>query len=389
MSEAASSYDFLVLGADGMQGSIVARDLLESGYHVYLADLYDVRVKSLQSKYPKQAMFAYVDLRDQEEIVHLIQHAGADVVINCAEGDWNINVYRACIDVQVNVIDLGSRTDMTREQIKMHMQFKRIRKTAITGCGSVPGIGSVMLKHAAGKLDSIETIEAGFAWDSNQKLFVVPFSMESILEEFTLPAPVIENRRWRKKHPQENATVRYLRSVGNQRIFLADHPEVFTFYHYFKPWGVKNVRFWAGFPDHSVRVIETLIDLGFSDSRPAHIDGIDITGPHYLGQFLKRLRHPRGYIEWENLWVEVTGRKSRKKVKILMECIVPPIKGWEQAGCNVDTGFPASLIAQMIKYGEIVKRGSYAPEAVVPVKPFFKRLKKKKLLVYENGELIN
>ena len=69
-----------------------------------------------------------------------------------------------------------------------------------------------------------------------------------------------------------------------------------------------------------------------------------------------------------------------------MECVVPPLKDWEEAGCNIDTGFPAAVIAEMIKYGDITKRGVFAPEAVVPEKPFFKALKKKKFVFYENGE---
>ena len=72
-----------------------------------------------------------------------------------------------------------------------------------------------------------------------------------------------------------------------------------------------------------------------------------------------------------------------------MECLVPPLKGWEEAGCNIDTGFPAVIIAKMIKDGIITERGSFAPEAVVPEKDFFEELAKKKLRVYENGRAIN
>ncbi len=72
-----------------------------------------------------------------------------------------------------------------------------------------------------------------------------------------------------------------------------------------------------------------------------------------------------------------------------MECIVPPLKGWEDAGCNIDTGMPASIIAQMIFKGIINKPGSYAPEDIVPIEPFFRELRKRKMLVYENGKVIN
>ena len=74
---------------------------------------------------------------------------------------------------------------------------------------------------------------------------------------------------------------------------------------------------------------------------------------------------------------------------MLMECLVPHVKGWEMHGCNIDTGFPAVIIAKMIKDGVIRECGSFAPEAIVPERPFFAELRKKGLEVYENGQLIS
>ena len=61
----------------------------------------------------------------------------------------------------------------------------------------------------------------------------------------------------------------------------------------------------------------------------------------------------------------------------------------EEAGCNIDTGMPASIMAQMILKKVITKPGSYSPEDIVPPAAFFKELRKRKLLVYENGKVIN
>lgn len=379
-------YDFIILGADGMQGSIVARDLLERGYSVFLTDIYQTRIPDLLHKYKHRAAFSFLDLRDMDRTIGTIQKSNADVVINCAEGDWNLNVCQACLHTGRHCIDLGPRFDMTDAQLRLNRQFKKIGKTAIMGCGSVPGIGNVMLAHAVKKFDSIESIDAGFAWDSNIKKFVVPFSIESILEEFTLKAPYIQNGRVRRMRPAESAKIRTFRAVGPQKIFLADHPEVYTFFYYFKRMGLKNVRFWAGFPHHSDQVISTLADLTFANNEPVTFENKQIVPAQFLTQTLKRIKHPRGYKEWENIWVEINGRAQRKKKTILMECIVPPLKSWEEAGCNVDTGFPASIIAQMIKYGDITKRGSFAPEAVIPEKKFFKELRKRKFTIYENGK---
>ena len=72
-----------------------------------------------------------------------------------------------------------------------------------------------------------------------------------------------------------------------------------------------------------------------------------------------------------------------------MECIATTLKGLEWATCNVDTGMPASIIAQMVKKDIITEKGSFSPEMVVPPQPFFKELAKRKMYVYENGKKIN
>lgn len=383
------TYDFVVLGADGMQGRIVTRDLLEKGYSVLLSDLSQLKLKEMLKKYSKQATFERVDLRDMDRTIGLIQKSGAEVVINCAEGDWNMNVCQACLHTKCHLVDLGSRVDMTRDQMKLDKNFKKIGRTAITGCGSVPGIGNIMLAHAAKKFNSIETVELGFAWDSNIKKFVVPFSIESIMEEYTLPAPYIQNGKLRKIKPSKSAQVRNFRVVGKQKIFLVDHPETYTINYYFKSQGVKNIRFYASFPQHSEKVIATLIDLTFANKQSVNFEKREISPDEFLVQLLKRMKHPRGYKEWENVWVLVKGSYQRCRKSIMMECIVPPLKGWEDAGCNIDTGFPAVIIAEMIKYGDINKSGSFAPEGIVPEKQFFKELRKKKMRVYENGKVIN
>lgn len=386
------TYDFAVLGADGMQGQIVTRDLLERGYTVFASDIYKSKIAEVIKKYGRnQAFFHLADLRDVNAATQAILMSGADTVINCADMYWNVNVYRASIAAKTHCVDLGSWIELTEEQLALDAQFKKIKRTAITGCGSVPGIGNVMLRYAARKFDVLESADVGFAWDSNQKKFVVPFSMKSILEEFTYNPRFIKNGEVVESQPLEISIEKNFRLIGQQKSFLVQHPELFTFFHYFKNQGLKNVRFFAGFPDHSLEKIYTLIELGFHSDKPVKIPELNgkIAPFDLLNPVFKRLKSPKGYTESENLWLEVSGIKDGEPKTILMECLVPPIKDWEMHGCNIDTGFPAVIIAKMIKDGVIRERGSFAPEAIVPEKLFFAELKKKGLEVYENGQLIN
>lgn len=378
-------YDCLILGASGMQGRIVVRDLLESGRRVFLADLYRDGSAPLLRTHPR-IPFEPIDLRDVSATLDLIERVDAPVVVNCAEGDWNIDVYRACLEEKKHVIDLGSDIPMTKAQIALGPLFERAGLTAITGCGSTPGVNNLMLKYASDFFEKMDTVEAGFAWDSNIKEFVVPFSIESIIEELTDPAPYIENGRWREAAPLETEIIKEFRGIGAQKCFIVRHPETYTFQLYYKKDGLKNFHFYAGFPEHSLAVILKLVELGLGSKDPLIFEQMKIRPVDALSRVLQRLHPPEGYAEKEVLWVRIIGTSMNGTSKEMrMECIVDTLPGWESAGCNIDTGMPASIIAQMILDGRITERGSFAPGPVIPEMEFFQQLKKRGMSVFQDG----
>ncbi|MBX4200516.1 saccharopine dehydrogenase NADP-binding domain-containing protein [Candidatus Parcubacteria bacterium] len=382
-------YDFLVIGSNGMQGQIVTRDLLESGYKVCCADLYKEGSEKNLAKF-KDMSFATVDLREEKSIKKLLKGLDVPIVVNCAEGDWNDTVYKICLQEKKHVIDLGSDFDMTKDQLDMHDAFKKANLVAITGCGSTPGINNVMMKHASQFFSEIDTIELGFAWDSNVKKFYVPFSMPSIFWELTEPAPLMEDGVWLKKDPKGSEITREFREIGSQKCYLVTHPEQYTFsvdYAHLKP---KNIRFYGGFPDHALETLNKLIELGFNTYDELPFEDDVLCPVDAVARILTRLPRPEEYSERENLWVEVSGKGKEGNILIKrMECLVSTLPGWNEAGCNIDTGLPASIMAQMIHDGRLTARGSFAPDMAVPTNEFFQELKKKGMSVWEDGREIN
>ncbi len=382
-------FDFIVLGATGIQGRIVTRDLLENGYSVLMCGRDKSRILHLLKKF-KKTYFKYIEARKISTIVNAIKNSKSNIVINCIEGNWNLNVLNACLKTGVHSVDLGSDIPMTKKQLAKDKVLKKKNLIHITGIGSVPGIGNIMLRHIVDKFDKIDGIDVGFAWDSNIKEFVVPFSIQSIIEEFTAPAPFIHHKKIVKIKPLNSIVKCYHRAIGKEKQFnVGHHPETYTFYSYCKNKGIENVRFFAGFPDHSFEKINSMIQLGFGSKKEINFKGKKTKPIEFLTEVMKRIKMPKGYTETENLWVEISGRKNNKKKKILMECIAPTLKGWEDAGCNIDTGMPASILAQMIKKGVINQSGSYSPEYIVSPEPFFKELRKREMVVLENGKRIN
>ncbi len=384
-------YDFAVLGATGLQGRIAAKDLLKSGYSVLLMGRDKKRVHFILDRF-NSAGFEYFEARNIPDLTRKLKKSGANVAVNCVEGDWNLHILRACLDAGLNCLDLDATIEMTKKQFAMDPLLKQKNIINLTGCGSVPGTGNVMLRYAAEKFDRIRTIEAGFSYTSNLKKFVVPFSIQSVIEEFIEPAQIVRNNRIMHKIPLENVRKMHHRGIGVQNEFLVDHAEIYTFYHYYRKKGLKNVRFWAGFPEFHFNTVRTLIETGLGSKKPTiQISGVNrkLAPITFLSQALKEIKVPEGYRETENLWVKIWGKKNGKPKAILMECVVPTLKGWEQDYTNIDTGMPISIMAQMVRKGIIADKGCFSPEGCVPPQPYFRELRKRKMIVYENGRRIN
>ena len=372
-----------------MQGRIVTRDLIECGYKVVLADMYkEGSLKNLERS--KSARFHFIDLKDGKATEKLIKAVKPRVVVNCAEGDWNFLVYKACLSAGVHVLDLGSDIPMTKKQLDMSPEFAQAELTAITGCGSTPGINNVMLCHATHDFAHIETIEAGFAWDSNIKKFVVPFSIPSIMEELTDPAGTLIEGEMVEVNPMETEEIRNYRAIGKQRSYIVRHPETYSFWQNYIDQGIRNIRFYAGFPDHSLETLFKFRDLGFTAHEPEIKIGDQIVAPgEALNRLLSISPRPEGYLETENLWIKVIGTNTEGKHQTThMECIVPTLPGWEDAGCNIDTGLPASIMAQMVFDGRVDSRGSFTPTLVVPDDAFFKEIAGRGMTIYKNDVVL-
>lgn len=362
-------YDFCVLGVNGLQGTIVAEKLLSKNYKVIGCDKYNSRTKTLKAS--SNFKFQKLDITDKLNFSLFLDNSNSDIVINCCDMHLNTFVYKQCVLHKKHCIDLGSTIPDTKLQLKLNESFKKRNLIGITGCGSVPGIGNVMVKYLFEKFGQFESINMGFAWDSNIKNFVIPFSLKSILEECTQDPIYVQDKQFVTIKPFEIVKPLELTAVGQQVGFVVHHPETLTLFEKYKNNGLKNIKFFASFPEHSMEKIKFLIDLGFSSHEPIKInDKIEMSPIELLGPITNKLVPPLDYTETETLWVEA----FRENKRVLMECVVPPVKNWEQHGCNIDTGFPAAIIAEYVYNNVMLRYGSFSPEEVIDFKIFLKDL---------------
>jgi len=379
--------DFLVLGGSGMQGTIVGKYLLQKGFNVALSDIKEEGAAILIKQFPKAA-FHSIDLRNQSQLESLITDLRPAVVINCAEMDWNLNVYKACLKTKTNVIDLGSFVSVTREQLDMHPDFEKAGIIAITGCGSTPGVNNMLMAYGSEQFDTVESVELGFAWDGSVKKFVVPFSIETLIEEFVVPAEIIEDGQWETRNPLEKVVEKEFAGIGKQSCILVHHSETLTFYRYLQSKGVKNIRFYGGFPKQIFEPTRMFVELGLGSTEAVLIRDKAVVPLEVLDAVLRKLLRPESYTENEVLWVELKGTKASQSKKMFLECRVSTLAGWEDAGSNIDTGIPTGMVAEMIHSGEISRRGSFAPEDVVPARRLLGQLHSYGMQIFVDNEAI-
>src|SRR3989344_5045560 len=260
-------YDFVVVGANGIQGKIVSRDLLERGYSVLLCANDDYGLEKLLEH--EFSEFSLIDLNNIDRVRRSLKNSGARVIVNCSCDDFNLKVTKLALELGMNYIDLGSEEDMMREQLKLHKDFKAQGLLAISGIGSTPGINNIMLRYVADRFDTIDTVHLGFAWNSNMPAFVPPFSIDAIQYEFTEPAKILENGKYFEKSLLQPTNIdHHYRGIGKQRTCYTKHIEHHTFYTYLKPKGVKNIVVYSSFPPHSYDAIRKMIELGFLSKEP-------------------------------------------------------------------------------------------------------------------------
>ena len=381
-------YNFIVFGGTGKEGRICARDLLESGYSVLLIGRDRSRIEELLKN--KKAGFLRINLKNQSEIIRAINFSNADVVVNCAELSFNLDIMKACLKTRKSYTDLGGLHDMTIKQFNLDNEFKKEGIIAITGCGATPGIANVLVSHGMKHFDKIETITLGFAWDSNVKKFVVPYSIQSIFQEFTESPIILSNGKF-KKSDRFRCMGRFnFPEIGMQTVYCIVHSEVYSFNKYYKSKGLKNVNYMAGFPEHSFNVIKTFLDLGFnSQEKVLDFDGVKVSPLEATHKILRLIKPVKGYEEREDIWVKMEGIKDGKQQKKNFDCLIHSLKNWPRVGSDIGTGMPISIMSQMIKTGLIKMAGVYAPEAIIPPEIFFKELAKRKIYVYEGGKRIN
>src|SRR6266581_1555071 len=199
----------IVLGGAGAMGRIAVRTLTEYPDidQVTIADYNEERAHEVAASLPSSKIqVKQIDVNDEERLRALLR--GAGVVLNAVEYVFNLPVLKACITERVHYADLGGLFHMTRKLMDMHSEVEAAGITAILGMGGTPGVTNLLARAAVDKLDRVDSIKVqlGCSDDTPSTApLVAPYSIRTILDEFTRSPQVFQDGTW---YPQQPLTGR-------------------------------------------------------------------------------------------------------------------------------------------------------------------------------------
>lgn len=382
----------VILGA-GLQGGIVATDLCDQQLSPGKKDLticdYDFeKAKEIGDKLGIKALKC--DVTNHDELITTIK--GADVVINCVQYNWNVDIMRACLIVGAHYIDLGGLFHVTRQQFELHDDFVRSGLTAVLGMGSTPGTMNVMAGYAASKLDTVREAHAICAcgdFTKSNAVIGIPYSLLTVMEEHTMDPWILKDGKLQPVPAGSGKEmIAFSEPIGMAEAFYCIHSEPAQFARSFKDKGIQEASFKLSLSADFEERVRFLADLGFSSEEPVTVGGQEVnplrTMISVVNRYLERYDDSQdGELnDSDVLRAVVRGTKDGVEKEIIVESVIRTSEKWGFMAGALDTGVPPSIVAQMICKGQITERGALAGEQCVPPIPYFKELAKRQMPVY-------
>ena len=370
----------IVLGGAGAMGRIAVRALSEYSDvdQVTIADHNEERAHELAAAlHSGKIQVKQIDVNNEERLRALLR--GADVALSAVEYVFNMPILKACIQERVHYADLGGLFHMSRKLMGLHAEAGAAGITAILGMGGTPGITNLLARAAVDKLDHVDSIKVQLGCSDNTPSsapLVAPYSIRTILDEFTRQPQVFQDGEWYPQPPlsgQEEMV--FPLPVGHATAIYSLHSECATFPVSFRDKGIRYVSFKIAFPSDFMTKLKFLVDLGFGSDEPINVRDARVSPRDVLARLLEMA--PAEDVEPQDcdvLRIVATGDAGGQPVEITNQVVVLPYRRWGISAGALDTGTPLAIAGHMLATGEITRRGAFGPEMCVPVEPFFREL---------------
>jgi lysine 6-dehydrogenase len=292
----------------------------------------------------------------------------AQAVAACLPYRLNISVMEAALEARCPYADLGGLYHVTLRQLELDRRFREAGVPAVLGIGMAPGITNVLARLGADRLDEVDTVDLYNGSIERGGGFGVPYSPETILDEFTMPAMVYEEGQLTEV-PAASGGVRFEfpEPIGELEAVYTLHSELATLPNTIQ--GVRNVRWRLALPPEVERGFRLLADLGLSSEQPVQTSTGAVTPRELLIGVLNRIAASNGSPrDIESTVACVIGTRGGRRATFVGTVIVEPPPEGITAGA-FGTALPIAIAAPWLADGK-VEPGVHPPETAFSAEEF-------------------
>ena len=286
-----------------------------------------------------------------------------EAVAACLPYRLNLPVMEAALAAGCHYADLGGLFHTTLKQWELHERFEQAGVSAVMGIGSAPGLTNVLAKLGADRLDtvtSIDVVDGAIDLAAEGGGFGVPYSIETVLDEFTMPAMVFEGGELREV-PAGSGVIDwdFPEPVGTQPSMYTLHSEPATLPRTVP--GVRDVRWRLALPRAVHEGFAFLVGIGMAQAEPVATPSGRVAPREVLAAVLNAMPVADGKAnDVEYLDVRVVGQRDGAPATVRELARFEPPPEPLSAGA-FGTAIPITVAVRWMAEGR-VPPGVYPPE---------------------------
>jgi len=268
---------------------------------------------------------------------------------------------------------------VTLQQWELHERFAQAGLSAVLGIGSAPGITNVLARLGADRLDpgsvrSIDLVDGAIDLGAEGGVFGVPYSADTVLDEFTLPAMVFEDGEL-KEVPAGSGVIEwdFPEPVGTQPAMYTLHSEPATLPRTIP--GVRDVRWRLALPRAVHEGFAFLVGLGLASRDPVMTPSGPLVPREVLASVLNQMTvSDDGPSDREVIDVRVSGTAEGREATVRCLAFLEPSPEALSAGA-FGTAIPIVVTARWMAQG-LVAPGVHPPETAFDAEAFTRDLER-------------
>jgi saccharopine dehydrogenase-like NADP-dependent oxidoreductase len=351
----------LIIGC-GNIGSVAAEDLARSmtSVEVVVGDSDSVKAKVTAERIgTDNASWIQLDVSNHDKLVHILKDF--DLAMGFLPGKRGYSLIEACIDAKINLVDVSY---MAENPMGLNDKAARAGVTIVPDCGLAPGISNVLVGHAMGEMDKVDSVHVMVGGLPEKPVpplgYVITWSPESLIDEYTRKAGIVV--RGRKVEVEALSGLQEIEfpNFGKLEAFYTDGLR--TLLHTVRGademWE-KTLRY----PGHAEK-IKALEGLGFFDEKQVEVGQVKISPRGLTVELLKQKLLKPQVRDIVALKVEVSGVKNGKHATYVYHLVDRYDKKNGITAMARTTAYPASIVAQLMMRKSVCEKGVVPPERI-------------------------